>query len=211
MPLHITTARRISALACAAVLGLTITSCGDSTTNSEDPSSRQTASNGDLFNKADVAFATQMIPHHAQAVEMVTLTRGRPLDPAVHQLAMDIRDAQVPEVETMTDWLTAWGADIPETSIDHVNGGHDMEGMSDAERGMPGMMTNEEMTTLKQASDAEFQQMWLEMMIKHHAGAIDMAHTEEDDGTFSGAVALAASIATSQQAEIDSMEKLLDP
>ncbi len=61
-----------------------------------------------------------MIPHHAQAIEMVTLTQGRPLDPAVEDLANQIRDAQAPEVETMVDWLTAWDEQIPETSIDHA-------------------------------------------------------------------------------------------
>lgn len=194
-------------------LGLGLAACGteDTEAGGAAPSASQTAANGDVFNGADVAFATDMIPHHAQAIEMVTLTDGRSLDPAVRQLAEQIRAAQAPEVETMVDWLTAWGQEVPETSIDHTNAGHGSgESTSeDAGEDMPGMMSAEEMDDLAAAPDAEFQTTWLEMMKGHHEGAIAMATTEQDKGSFSPALDLAGSIITTQQAEIEQIDELL--
>ncbi len=166
-------------------------------------------------NDADVAFAIDMIQHHAQALSMVDLTMGRPLDPEVQRLAEDIRAAQGPEIETMSDWLTAWGEEVPPTMRDHSHAGHDMEGMGESMEGMddaemPGMMSAEEMTALEEAPDAEFQSLWLEMMVEHHEGAVEMAEEQQDDGRYRPAVDLAASIIEAQQAEIDTMESTLD-
>jgi uncharacterized protein (DUF305 family) len=152
-----------------------------------------------------------MIQHHAQAVQMVVMAQDRPLDPEVEQLAIQIREAQVPEIETMTDWLTAWGEEVPKTSLDHSNAGHDMdemdtpEGMDD----MPGMMSSDDVDALATASDSEFQDMWLEMMIEHHKGAVEMAQAEQVDGASPDAKALAESIEASQNEEIATMEGLL--
>ena len=194
-----------------AVLSLSLAACGGDNSNHDMSSmGTQTASNGDVFDQADVDFATNMIPHHAQAVQMVNMTQGRTLDPAVQQLAEQIRQAQVPEIETMTHWLTSWGKKVPATSTDHEHadmGG--MDSMKDMDTNMPGMMSADEMKQLDKASDAEFQNMWLQMMIKHHEGAIAMAKTEQQDGKFAAAVSLARSIITSQQAEIDQMKQLL--
>jgi uncharacterized protein (DUF305 family) len=74
---------------------------------------------------------------------------------------------------------------------------------------MPGMMSAEEMDALENASDAEFRDMWLEMMIEHHEGAVEMSETEQDEGRFKPAVDLAGTIIESQTEEIDTMEKLL--
>ena len=211
--------RTLVALTPTAGLGITPPACGDDDSDSGDaPSATRTASNGDVFNDADVAFATDMIQHHAQALVMVDLTAGRELDPRVQQLAEDIRAAQGPEIEQMTDWLTAWDEEVPETMRDHANaGGHDMDDMDDMDHGddesgedeMPGMMSSEDLDDLENAPDAEFQDMWLEMMIEHHRGAVAMAEDEVGDGRFDDAVALAESIASSQQLEIDTMEQLL--
>lgn len=194
------------------VLAGALASCSDDASEAApEPSAVQTAPNGDVFNGADVQFATDMIPHHAQAIAMVTMTDGRALDPDLARLATGIRENQAPEVETMVDWLTDWDQEIPETSLDHANAGHGMDGMShmDGMDGMPGMMSAEEMTGLAEASDAAFQDMWIEMMIAHHTGAIEMARAEQDSGEFAAAVALAESIESEQQAEIEELESLL--
>ena len=133
--------RRSTALLTAVALSFGLAACGDDSDGGSTASDEQTAANGDVFNNADVTFATDMIPHHAQAIEMVTLTDTRTLDPEVKQLAESIRAAQSPEVETMVDWLTAWGEEVPETSLDHTNAGHDMSDMPSMESSdMPGMM-----------------------------------------------------------------------
>lgn len=206
-----TRTRALGAVALTLLLGTGVTACGEDTTDAAS----QTEASTTEHNDADVAFASDMIIHHAQALSMVDLTLKRDLDPEVQALAEDIREAQGPEIETMADWLTQWGEDVPETMRDHVNSGHDMGDMSDnmddmGHDDMPGMMTSEDMDALENASDAEFQDMWLEMMIEHHEGAIEMAETEQEDGQFKDAVDLAGQIIDAQQQEIDTMQGLLD-
>jgi uncharacterized protein (DUF305 family) len=75
--------------------------------------------------------------------------------------------------------------------------------------GMGGMMTPEQMTALEQASGPEFDRMFLEMMVEHHRGAVEMAQTELDEGADPEAQALAQQIIDTQQAEITEMESLL--
>ena len=192
-------------VAVSAVL-LAATGCGND--NDDAASETQTAANGDVFNDADLAFASGMIQHHAQALLMVDITMDRELDPEILQLADDVRAAQVPEIEQMAAWLTAWDKPIPETVRDHANahGGGDVE-MDD----MPGMMSEDDMSELEAAQGQEFEDLWLEMMIEHHEGAVDMAQTEQSDGVFEPAIDLADSIETSQEKEIDQMEGLLEP
>ena len=203
---------KLAAALSAATLMFALAACGGDG-SSDAPPARQTAANGDVFNDADVAFATDMIPHHAQALAMVDLTRGRTLSPEVQQLAEEIRSAQGPEIEQMVDWLTAWDKPVPETMRDHANAddhgmsGHDMGG-SDVDE-MPGMMTDDEMAALGAAHGAAFEQRWLQMMIEHHQGAIAMAKEERQRGVFGPAEKLADSIERSQQAEIDQMKRLL--
>lgn len=79
------------------------------------------------FNDADVTFATDMIPHHRQAVEMAKLAETRAKSPEVKNLAVQILNAQDPEIQTMSGWLTAWGKPVPD----------DMSGM-DMSGSMPG-------------------------------------------------------------------------
>ena len=161
---------------------------------------------GENHNDADIAFATDMIQHHAQALAMVDLTMSRQLDPEVQALAEDIRAAQAPEIETMAGWLQDWDQPIPETVRDHANahgGGMEMDGE------MPGMMSSEEMQQLENASGDQFQDMWLEMMIEHHQGAVEMAQAQQQDGEYQPAINLAKEVEQAQEAEIAKMQDLL--
>lgn len=163
-------------------------------------------------NAADVAFASEMLQHHAQALSMVDLTLDRPLAPEVEQLAEDVRAGQAPEIQTFSEWLTDWDEPVPETMRDHVNAGHGDQHVGEAMEGldtdMPGMMSADQMTALSQAADGEFQALWLDMMIEHHEGAVEMARAEIEDGRFQPAVDLAGDIVDTQSAEIEAMEAL---
>jgi uncharacterized protein (DUF305 family) len=150
-------------------------------------------------NAADVTFATDMIPHHQQAVEMSGLVPTRSTDPAVIKLASDISAAQGPEIETMKGFLAQWNA-----GTDGGHDGHDMSGMQ-----MQGMVDDATMTTLGTLKGADFDRLWLKSMIGHHEGAIAMANTEIADGANPDAKALAQQIVTAQQAEIGQMKQML--
>lgn len=159
-----------------------------------------------VFNAGDVMFAQGMIPHHQQAVEMAVIA----LDPAreagaeVTDLAKRIQGAQGPEIELMTGWLKEWGQ-----SVDGMEG-HSMEGMEMADMpGMEGMMTTEEMTGLEAATGPAFDKLWLEMMVRHHEGAVVMSKTVGIDGKAPAAKELAGKIISAQEAEIAEMQQLL--
>jgi len=185
-------------------LALALAGCGGADTSAP-------SSSGD-HNDADVAFASDMIQHHAQALTMVDLTVERDLDPALQQVAVAIRDAQGPEIETMSNWLEQWDEEVPPTVRDHSNAeGHDMGDMADdTGMDMPGMMSDQDLEELADASDADFEGLWLEMMIEHHEGAVSMAQAEQEDGTYDPAVSLAEEIVATQTEEIATMQELLD-
>ncbi|HET8987544.1 MAG TPA: DUF305 domain-containing protein [Humibacillus sp.] len=156
-------------------------------------------------NTADVAFASDMIPHHQQAVEMADLAAARASNAQVKSLAAAIKAAQDPEIRTMTGWLSQWGQPVPSGTD-----GHDMADMSHGDGAtMEGMMTDEEMQQLAAASGADFDRLWLELMIKHHEGAVTMATTASTAGKSAEAKALAQEIMTAQKAEIATMQQLL--
>jgi uncharacterized protein (DUF305 family) len=171
-------------------------------------SSEESSDGGRSFNDADVAFATDMVQHHAQALSMVDLTLGRELSPQVADLAEEIRAAQAPEIETMVGWLRDWDQPVPETSRDHANA-HDGE-HGEMAADMPGMMSAEQMRELEKASGEEFESLWLSMMIEHHQGAVEMAEQVLEEGKHRPTAALAEEIIETQRAEIEAMEGLLE-
>ena len=73
---------------------------------------------------------------------------------------------------------------------------------------MPGMMSDDQMSRLCQATGAAFDRAFLQMMTAHHQGAIQMAQTELADGQNPEAKALAQKIITAQQGEITQMRTL---
>ena len=191
-------------------LALTLTACGnDKSTDNATSQNEQAA-----HNQSDVQFASDMIQHHSQALDMVKLTEGRTLDPQVKKLADDIRAAQAPEIKTMTGWLEDWDEQVPDSMSGHDMSGHDAGDMDSTDSSgstsdMPGMMSSDDMDSLAAASDAAFQNMWLQMMLEHHQGAVEMAKTEQADGKYAPAIELAGNIIKSQTSEIDEMQSLL--
>lgn len=186
----------IAVLAAALTLGgLGLSGCSsDESENSSDSSSAAAT-----FNNADVAFASEMKAHHVQALEMVDLADGRPVSDEFSTLALQIKEAQTPEIEKMDGWFEVWGA--PSDSM----GGMDMGSHS-----MPGMMSDDAMGDLESASDSDFEDEWLRLMIEHHEGAVVMAQTELAKGKDGQALALAQEIIDSQSIEIDQMKAMLE-
>ncbi|MBG6215809.1 uncharacterized protein (DUF305 family) [Arthrobacter sp. CAN_A6] len=161
-------------------------------------------------NDADVMFAQTMIPHHQQAVEMSEfLLEKDMISPEVTDLATRIKDAQAPEVETMTSWLEAWDEPV---EPDEGSGGHNMGDMGSNSGGMgsmEGMMSDDQMAELEATEGDEASRMFLESMTAHHEGAVGMAQDEIDNGQNPEALELAETIVETQQAEIQEMEALL--
>ena len=159
---------------------------------------------GKGFNAQDVSFARDMIPHHQQAVEMSDLVPSRSQNPKVIALAAQIKQAQAPEITTMTGFLTTFGEPLDGGG----SGGHGGHGGGGAHSGM-GMVSDEDLAKLRSASGTEFDRLFLTQMTAHHEGAIDMARAEMSKGEHPPAKDLAQQIATSQEKEISEMKSLL--
>lgn len=195
--------RKMSVLGVCVAVTAVMTSCGSSDSSSGDVSSSSDAASGDSpavdFNDADVMFAQMMIPHHEQAIELADIA----LDPAVgasdavRALAQRIKEAQDPEIDQMTTLLGAWGEST------------EMDSDMDHSTMMSGMLTLDELATLSDQRGTDFDQAWLEAMISHHEGAIEMANDVLDDGSNTEIRSLAEQIIAAQQTEIDEMRALL--
>jgi uncharacterized protein (DUF305 family) len=201
------TARRLAVAGIGLFAAAVLAACGDSGDHNtgsgpHDGGAQPTASvpSNTAFNAADVAFATDMIPHHQQAIEMAKIAATRATNPQVKELAGRIEKAQDPEITTMSGWLRDWGQPVPSRTPGMGHGQH---------TGMPGMMTDQEMNHLMGQSGRAFDRMFLQMMIRHHQGAIEMAAKEQQDGQHSDAKNLAEKIAADQAAEVKEMQDLL--
>jgi uncharacterized protein (DUF305 family) len=206
---------RTLALPAAAASVLALSACGGSTTTgshdmgsmSQPSTTTNSGSTGSStpaagqHNDADVAFATEMIPHHAQAIHMGDMAAERARSPQVKILAAQIKAAQGPEIATMSGWLKDWGKPVP-----NAMGGHNMGSMGHS---MNGMMSNQEMGALGKATGTAFDRMWLTGMVKHHQGAVTMARTELAHGASADAKKLAQAIIDSQNKEITQMKTML--
>ncbi len=198
--------KRTTLIGAGALTVLAISTGCSSSNEAEHPASHSappsataapgTTAAAEAHNDADVTFAQQMIPHHTQAIEMSdTLLAKQGIDPRVTELANQIKAAQGPEIQQMQGWLTQWGtAPMPP-----------MSGHGD----MAGMMSEQDMTALKDAQGVDAAKLFLTQMISHHEGAITMAQTEIKDGQYPPAVELARAIVTAQQREIVTMNGIL--
>ncbi|MGY0501511.1 DUF305 domain-containing protein [Nocardia sp. FBN12] len=192
---------RIHVLVAAAATVLFAAGCSDDSTTThptEHATSTTTSATASTdFNDADVSFLQMMYPHHAQAVDMAKMVPSRTQNQQLIALAAQVEKAQAPEMQQITDLLTGFGKPAPSATEGH--GGHDM----------PGMMTDAQMSSLEAASGADFDKQWLEMMIAHHEGAVDMAQVELNGGVNPASRQLATKIVADQEAEIATMRGML--
>jgi uncharacterized protein (DUF305 family) len=188
-----------SALAVAAAATGLLAGCGGNTTSANTTTPAPSAASNapttgqQQHNQADVVFLQNMIPHHQQAIMMSQMALTHATTPKVKDLAARIQAAQNPEIQQMRSLLAAWG--VPA----NPGGMGPMGGMMGGAGGMgPGMMNG---TT--------FDRTFLQNMIVHHQGAIDMSQTELAQGSNPDTRQLAQKIINTQQAEIKEMQTLL--
>ncbi|MBW8303638.1 MAG: DUF305 domain-containing protein [Brevundimonas sp.] len=164
------------------------------------------------FVEADARFMQHMIVHHAQAVEMVDLMQTRASTEAVRRLGDRIAQSQAAEIALMRDWLSGRG--LPTTAAD-LHAGHHGAGHGSADPDvplMPGMLSPARMAALAAARGPEFDRLFLEGMIRHHQGALDMVEALLDDPEAGEDPMLSdftSSVTADQSAEILRMQSIL--
>lgn len=187
----------LAAVAAVAVLS----ACSTATDTKSDSASASTSASGSAQNAAahnsdDVMFAQMMIPHHQQAIELGAMAPQHTTNAELITLAGEIMKQQQPEINTLKTNLVEWGLNPDDPTAMHA--GH-----------MAGMVDDATLAKLKTLQGVEFDKLWLQSMISHHQGAIDMSQTEVSQGQNADMTALARDIITAQQTEIDQMKKML--
>ncbi|WP_219466269.1 DUF305 domain-containing protein [Nonomuraea rhizosphaerae] len=145
---------------------------------------------------ADVRFAEGMVPHHRQALEMSGLAGDRTENAAVRRFADRILTTQRPEITVMTSWLTGLGRAVPDTHAHDPSSGD-------------GMASPAELNALRAARGAAFDRMFLELMIRHHEGALRMAGAELAGGRDLRMRLMAKDVYSGQSVEITRMRAAL--
>ena len=200
-PLRRTIAVLVAALT-AATLSACSTTSNDSGMSGMDHGASPMTSGGSpavtgssAARTGDVMFSQMMIPHHEQAIEMADLAlKNSTASPEVRTLAADVKKAQDPEIATMRGWLSSWGA------APSAGGGMDHGS---------GMMSSDDMAKLETAQGADFDRMWLTMMVQHHRGAVTMAQQVLTTTDNPEVKQLAEAIIKAQNAEIATMQGML--
>jgi uncharacterized protein (DUF305 family) len=164
----------------------------------------------------DVGFAQDMTVHHEQAVEMASWARDHTSDLQVKQLAFDIETTQLQQIGRMQGWLGLWGAapfppGRPYMTWMATDPGH-AHGASETSAGaarMPGMATDADLRNLRASSGAQLDTLFLQLMLRHHLGGVDMLQDAAERAALPEVRNLAAQALSAQSSEADLMRQLL--
>jgi uncharacterized protein (DUF305 family) len=177
-----------------------------------------TSSTTPATDSPEAGFSRDMQVHHAQAIEMAMDIYRKTEDDELRVLSYDIATSQGGQRGEMFDWLVQWGlsqsggpmmAWMAESDAGHDHGGTAGEPMTDEEaREAMGMASADEIAALKAANGQEADCLFLELMIRHHEGAIPMAAAVIELGSEPRVLEVAGSIEAGQTAEIDAMKSM---
>lgn len=164
------------------------------------------------FTEADVRFMTDMIHHHAQAIEISRFAPDRGAGRQIRTLAARIINAQQDEIATMQRWLEDRDQPAPEL---HEEGDRVMvHGGEPVDMGeMPGMLSREQIERLKAARGQEFDRLFLTFMIEHHEGAVTMVRelfATDGAGQDEDVFRFASDVQVDQATEVDRMQRMLE-
>jgi uncharacterized protein (DUF305 family) len=163
-------------------------------------------------NDVDVGFSQAMSEHHRQAVEMAQIVLHDPgVSPAIRGLAGSIEIAQLQEVGQMTGWLDLWGqpsARPPSDTMSWMT--TDAAYYCTLIHGeMPGLATAAELDTLARSSGSRADILFLQLMLRHHEGGIEMGLYAVRYAQLNQVRSLASSIVLDQTQEVGLMARLL--
>jgi uncharacterized protein (DUF305 family) len=172
----------------------------------------------------DAGFARDMSVHHSQAVEMSMIVRDKTDSRDVRSIAYDIALTQEQQIGQMSGWLTVWGVPQQPTTpaMAWMHGGmsgHDMTGMDsmpgmdesteESSGLMPGMATQAQLAELRAAHGEPAEILFLQLMIRHHLGGIEMAKYAAEHAQTAEVRDLADNMVIAQESEIDAMNDML--
>ena len=126
-----------------------------------------------------------MIVHHEQAILMSSMVGKRTNNPTIVDLADRIDASQEDEISFMEGWLKDRGENVPEENEHSTMSHHDMEDHDmSMHLDMVGMASPKQLKELENSKSTDFDRLFLQLMIAHHDGALEMV---KDLKKFSGA------------------------
>lgn len=158
---------------------------------------------------AEAGFARDMSVHHGQAIELAFIVYEATDDPQIRRLAYDLINTQRAQVGMFSGWLQQW--QLPQTSVrapmmwaDHAHA-EPVESYAD----MPGMASDDQVAELRTLRGTAAEVKFLELMIEHHRGGVEMAQAVVPLTDRAEVQQLAQTIIDGQQSEIAAMQELL--
>jgi uncharacterized protein (DUF305 family) len=188
-----------------------VAGCGAASTSGTVPGGMAAPVPAAAANEADVRFMTGMIHHHAQALTMADLALTHSTSPAIRTLSERIRVSQTDEIALLQQWLGENGAPVPEVTVPGTAPGAVVH--HDPSLQMAGMLSPQQILELSAARGAEFDRLFLTLMIQHHEGALDMVETlfaSHGGGVDDFIYKIASDTFADQGSEIDRMYAMLD-
>lgn len=166
----------------------------------------------------EIGYLQDMATHHQQAVVMAKAIDREGIDPGVRLLARQISESQQYELGTMIGWLRMSGQpmDNPEPmawmpDTDHMSAMSNHPGSHHGDaHDMPGMATPEQLGQLGSASGAAAEDLFLELMSRHHQGGIAMARTVLPIVTTAAVRESVLDTINGQSREVGLMESMLE-
>ena len=137
----------------------------------------------------DELFVAEMIPHHHLGMELIDQATRRVDDTRVRRLVFEMSTYHQSELDQLHDWAAEW----------NVSAATDFPGRIDAVR----------LAELAALSGADYDRRWLELMIEHHEGALDIAQRQIDRGSVDASIDMATAVRDVQTKDIEEMENLL--
>lgn len=179
--------RRVGTVVAPFVL---VPALGACTAEEPKPIAKETAPNGVVFNAADATFAKELLLQRAEEFVLIDLTVGRDLSATVTDVVDRARETRATQVDTVTTWLTDWGKEVPTTIRDHSSGHGESHHFPE----------------LEEATDADFEALWVEAFLAELEESDELAEDEQADGLNADAIALAEEVDAGNDDESDALE-----
>lgn len=157
----------------------------------------------------EAGFARDMATHHQQAVDLSFVVRDRTADEPTRTLAFDIINTQANQRGMMMGWLDQWGLSQHSTAtpMAWMKMGHDYQAHDGSL--MPGMATNTQIAKLRTLNGRDAEVFYLQLMIEHHKGGVEMAQGYVDKARNDTEKRLAQSMVVAQTSELQLMTDML--
>lgn len=149
------------------------------------------------YNDADIRFSQEMIPHHQQTIQMAELVATRTSNEYVLEVSEHLIDDERTEIRQMSAWLKAWNKPIPEENAKSTHS-------------MPGMLSQQQMSTMARQSGAEFDRTFLTLLSTHLGHGIVMVEAVQAKGTHKPTLDLAGKLINGQREQIAEIATHLD-